>query len=127
MSEGTSDSVQGTAPTTPGRRGLTIGRFVNLTTLVLHVATFITALCVIGAVGKILLDFKNSFTEVNYSGNTNCPFYANAKPPNDQRLIPIEFAHDGVCVWFIAGHVILAVSVIAFFIVGIVRVIFAME
>jgi hypothetical protein len=125
MSEGKAEDYESTptsSDSSRGRKGLTIGRVVNLTTLVVHVATFVTALCVIGVVGNFLVQL-NYFGSDNTLSEGHCPIYTVYKAEDDA----VRLAPDGVCVWFIAGHVILAASAVAFFVVGIIRVIFAMD
>ena len=108
-----------------GRKGVTIGRVVNLSILVIHVAIFITAICVIGIVGNylVVLSFYNSEGNPTLT-NGRCPFYV---VESSTSAGTVELSPDGVCVWFISGHLILALSAIAFFVVGIIRVIFAMK
>ena len=108
-----------------GRKGVTIGRVVNSSILVIHVAIFITAICVIGIVGNYLVVLSNYNVE-NYKtlANGRCPFYVVESSTTAET---VELAPNGVCVWFISGHLILALSAIAFFVVGIIRIIFAMK
>ena len=103
------------------RKGVTIGRVVNSSILVIHVAIFITAICVIGIVGNYLVVLSNYDNPTLANGR--CPFYV----VESSTTKDVELAPDGVCVWFISGHLILALSAIAFFVVGIIRIIFAMK
>ena len=107
------------------RVGLTSGRIVNFVILLIHVATFITALCTIGLVGSVMdqiaavKNFKEDATRLG-----TCPFYVGPKiSEGDVNLL----APNGVCLWFISGHVILAIAAIVFFITGVVRIVFAMK
>ena len=115
------------------RAGLSIGRIINGVILLIHVATFITALCVIGLVGNLMGRIGGVHPgDPNATRSGSCPFYVGIKvsPPTGSKLKWDDFyplAPNGVCLWFIAGHTILAIAAIVFFIVGIVRIVFAME
>ena len=116
--------------TTPGfqpkeRTGLSLGRMVNGAILFIHVATLITSLCVIGFVGSLMreiAEFRASDPNATMLGT--CPFYV-GEAVGAEKYTPL--APNGVCLWFIGGHTILAIAAIVFFIVGIVRIVFAME
>ena len=130
FSEDPSEKVPVTAPAIePKERvGLSLGRIINAVILLIHVAMFITSLCVIGLVGSFMVDIKSV-----RPGNSNatklgaCPFYVGKPMFVGKPYAYYPLAPDGVCLWFVAGHVILAIAAIVFFIVGIVRIVFAME
>ena len=113
------------------RAGLSIGRIINAVILLIHVATFITALCVIGLVGNLMGSIAGVHPgDPNATRSGSCPFYVGDKVSEKKGKDLIEFyplAPNGVCLWLIAGHTILAIAAIVFFIVGIVRIVFAME
>ena len=108
------------------RAGLSLGRIINGAILLIHVATFITCLCVIGFVGNLMRLIGDVRPVPNATQTGTCPFYV-GKPlgPPENSYNPL--APNGVCLWFIAGHTILAIAAIVFFIVGIVRIVFALE
>ena len=116
--------------TTPGyqpkeRTGLSLGRMVNGAILFIHVATLITSLCVIGFVGSLVREiavFHATDPKATMLGT--CPFYV-GEAVGKEKYYPL--APNGVCLWFIAGHTILAIAAIVFFVVGLVRIVFAME
>ena len=117
------------APVNPPKErvGLSLGRLINGAILFIHVAMFITSVCVIGLVGSLMNNIKafdSGYPYVTKSGT--CPFYI-GKPIHVSGTTYSPLAPNGVCLWFIAGHTILAVAAIVFFIVGIVRIVFAME
>ena len=125
FSEDPSEKVPVTAPAIEPRErvGLSLGRIINGVILLIHVAMFITSLCVIGLVGALVNGIETFHPIVpNATQFGACPFYAGKQVNKYYPLAP-----NGVCLWFIAGHVILAIAAIVFFIVGIVRIVFAME
>ena len=109
------------------KAGLSIGRIINSCILLIHVATFITALCVIGLVGNLMGSIAGAQPgDPNATMSGTCPFYV-GKLVSIGKLNYYPLASNGVCLWFIAGHTILAIAAIVFFVVGIVRIVFAME
>ena len=106
------------------RAGLSLGRIINGAILLIHVATFITSLCVIGLVGNIMRQIGDARPATDATQTGTCPFYVGEAVGAD-KYYPL--APNGVCLWFIGGHTILAIAAIVFFIVGIVRIVFAME
>ena len=135
VSEEKSERVPVSAPVDQPkeRAGLSIGRIINAVILLIHVATFITALCVIGLVGSLMDRIGGVHPgEPNATRSGSCPFYVKGlvSAPEDAKKPWPSFnplASNGVCLWLIAGHTILAIAAIVFFIVGIVRIVFAME
>ena len=111
------------------RAGLSLGRIINGAILLIHVATFITCLCVIGLVGNIMRLIGEVRPAPNATHTGTCPFYVEnlVRDPNEKWLDFNPLAPDGVCLWFIGGHIIIAIAAIVFFVVGIVRIVFAME
>ena len=106
------------------RAGLSLGRIINGAILLIHVATFITCLCVIGLVGSLMRQIGDARPATNATQTGTCPFYV-GKAVGPDKYNPL--APNGVCLWFIAGHTILAIAAIVFFVVGIVRIVFALE
>ena len=110
------------------RVGLTSGRIVNFVILLIHVATFITALCTIGLVGSVMDQIAAvKYLDKDATRLGTCPFYVGHKTTDGRGNAYYPLAHNGVCLWFISGHVILAIAAIVFFIAGVVRIVFAME
>ena len=109
------------------RAGLSLGRIINGAILLIHVATFITCLCVIGLVGNLMREIGDVRPAPATQTGT-CPFYVEPQREGSDPKTPYNpLAPDGVCLWFIGGHIIIAIAAIVFFIVGIVRIVFAME
>ena len=107
------------------RAGLSLGRIINGAILLIHVATFITCLCVIGLVGNLMREIGD-IRPAPATQTGTCPFYVGKLTgPSNSEFNPL--AANGVCLWFIGGHIIIAIAAIVFFIVGIVRIVFAME
>ena len=112
------------------RAGLSLGRIINGAILLIHVATFITCLCVIGLVGNIMREIGDVRPAPNATHTGTCPFYVGklVEPPDGAKWPEFNpLASNGVCLWFIGGHIIIAIAAIVFFVVGIVRIVFAME
>ena len=112
------------------RAGLSLGRIINGAILLIHVATFITCLCVIGFVGNLMRLIGDVRPPPEATQTGTCPFYVRPQveePDSDPKTYYNPLAPNGVCLWFIAGHTILAIAAIVFFVVGIVRIVFAME
>ena len=109
------------------RTGLSVGRIINGVILLVHVAMFITALCTIGLVAYLMDQIAAVrpiiIPEATQSGS--CPFYVGLRATSESGDPYYPLAHNGVCLWFISGHVILAIAAIVFFIAGIVRIVFA--
>ena len=108
------------------RAGLSLGRIINGAILLIHVATFITCLCVIGFVGNLMREIGDVRPAPATQTGT-CPFYVGDVKGSDSETPYNPLAPNGVCLWFIGGHTIIAIAAIVFFIVGIVRIVFAME
>ena len=128
-SEEQSERVPVSAPDEPprDRAGLSAGRIVNGAILIIHVAMFITALCTIGLVGSVMDQIAGVRPTVPQATRTGtCPFYVGHQM-TEGVVNYFPLAPNGVCLWFIAGHVILAIAAIVLFIAGIVRIVFAME
>ena len=112
------------------RTGLSVGRIINGVILLIHVAMFITALCTIGLVAYLMDQIAAVrpiiIPEATQSGS--CPFYVGYQTTTSESGVKyFPLAHNGVCLWFISGHVILAIAAIVLFIAGIVRIVFAMK
>ena len=105
------------------RTGLSLGRIINGAILLIHVATFITCLCVIGLVGNLMREIGDVRPAPATQTGT-CPFYVRPQvegsDSDSESYNPL--APNGVCLWFIAGHIILAIAAIVFFVVGVVRI-----
>ena len=130
FSEDPSERVPVTAPAIEPRErvGLSLGRIINGVILLIHVAMFITSLCVIGLVGALVNNIETHHPILsNATQSGACPFYVGKLVQGSPNPDYYPLAPTGVCLWFIAGHVILAIAAIVFFIVGIVRIVFAME
>ena len=108
------------------RAGLSLGRIINGAILLIHVATFITSLCVIGLVGNIMRRIGDVRPAPVQTQTGTCPFYV-GRPVGPPGKSYNPLAPNGVCLWFIGGHTIIAIAAIVFFVVGIVRIVFAME
>ena len=109
------------------KAGLSFGRIINGIILVIHIATFITALCVIRLVGNLMSSIRGVQPgDANATMLGSCPFYVE-KSVFIGKYSYYPLAPDRVCLWFIAGHTILAIAVIVFFVIGIVRIVFGME
>ena len=115
----------------PNKKGLTLGRMVNGAILLLYFAAFMTALVIIGLVGSLVNDIKN-YKQVNgdppLSSNSTrigyCPFYSGtAEDPQEKKIA--ELSSTGVCLWFIAGQAIIAITFIVLGVLTVIRIIMA--